>query len=152
MRPTSLAILLSALVLGVAGCGSDDDAGGEAAPTTAAEPALQVGLIVDRGQLDDDGFNELAYRGLQRAQDELGVKGRVVESASAADYIPNMSALARQSYDLIIGVGFAQGDAVGKVAQRYPKTKFAIIDVDHEFVPGKPATVQGLLISEEVVR
>jgi basic membrane protein A len=62
-----------------------------------------------------------------------------------------MSSLARQGYDLIIGVGFAQGDALGKVAQRFPDAKFAIIDVDHEFVPGKPANVQGLLFREEEV-
>jgi basic membrane protein A len=150
MRPASLAILCSALVLGLVGCGGDDD---EAAPATTAaqEEALQVGLITDLGQLDDDGFNELAYRGLQRAEAELGIKGRVVESASAADYIPNMTSLARQGYDLIIGVGFAQGDALGKVAQRFPKAKFAIIDVDQEFVPGKPANVQGLLFREEEV-
>jgi len=151
LRPTSLAILLSALLLGLAGCGDDD--GDEAAPATTAaqEETLQVGLITDLGQLDDNGFNELAYRGLQRAESELGIRGRVVESASAADYIPNMTSLARQGYDLIVGVGFAQGDALGKVAQRFPDTKFAIIDVDHEFVPGKPANVQGLLFREEEV-
>jgi basic membrane protein A and related proteins len=153
LRLTSLAILFSALVLGIAGCGSDGDDNDEAAPAATAEQeeTLQVGLITDLGQLDDDGFNELAFRGLQRAEDELGIKGRVVESASAADYIPNMTSLARQGYDLIIGVGFAQGDAIGKAAQRFPDTKFAIIDVDQAFVPGKPANVQGLLFREEEV-
>ena len=154
MLRATIPALLVALVL--AGCGgSDDDA---ASPSTTAatgtqeqEEALRVGLITDLGQLDDGGFNELAFRGLTRAEDELGVEGRVVESASAADYIPNMSSLARQGYDLIIGVGFAQGDAIGKVAQRFPDTRFAIIDVDHEFVPGQPANVQGLLFREEEV-
>ena len=113
--------------------------------------ALKVGLIVDRGQLDDNGFNELAFKGLKRAEQDLGVEGRVVESASAADYIPNMSSLARDGYDLIIGVGFAQGDAIGKAAKRFPKTKFAIIDVSQADVPGKPKNVQGLLFREEEV-
>ena len=154
MLRMSLPALLVALVL--AGCGGSDDetATTTAAPgTTSAEPEaeLQVGLITDLGQLDDDGFNELAFRGLTRAEEELGIEGRVIESASAADYIPNMSSLARQGYDLIIGVGFAQGDAIGKVAQRFPDTRFAIIDVDHEFVPGKPTNVQGLLFREEEV-
>ena len=149
-----LLALLTALTVGLSGCGSDDDEA--AAPTTAATTEaggeqLRVGLITDLGQLDDNGFNELAFRGLKRAEKELGVKGRVIESASAADYIPNMTSLARQGYDLIIGVGFAQGDAIGKVAQRFPKTDFAIIDVDQAFVPGKPANVQGLLFREEEV-
>jgi basic membrane protein A and related proteins len=145
LRLAPFAALLGALVL--AGCGgSEDDA---ATATTAADESLRVGLVTDLGQLDDDGFNELAYRGLQRAEKELGIRGRVIESASAADYIPNMTSLARQGYDLVIGVGFAQGDAVGKVAQRFPDTSFAIIDVDHAFVPGTPSNVQGLLFREE---
>ena len=157
LRATPLALLAALLSAGLvlAGCGGSDE---ETTTTTAAagtttepEAALRVGLITDLGQLDDDGFNELAFRGVTRAEEELGIEGRVVESASAADYIPNMSSLARQGYDLIIGVGFAQGDAIGKVAQRYPDTQFAIIDVDHEFVPGKPANVQGLLFREEEV-
>ncbi|MGH3071018.1 MAG: BMP family lipoprotein [Gaiellaceae bacterium] len=152
-RLIPLALLFSALVL--AGCGGSDDddaASTTTAPTeTEAAAPIKVGLITDLGQLDDNGFNELAFRGLTRAEDELGVEGRVVESASAADYIPNMTSLARQDYDLVIGVGFAQGDAIGKVAQRFPETSFAIIDVDQAFVPGKPANVQGLLFREEEV-
>jgi basic membrane protein A len=149
-RLLPLALLVSLVLL--AGCGGSDNQAGET--TTAAEPAakpIRVGLITDQGQLDDNGFNELAFRGLTRAEKELGIKGRVVESASAADYIPNMSSLAREGYDLVIGVGFAQGDAVGKVAQRFPDVGFAIIDVDQAFVPGKPKNVQGLLFREQEV-
>jgi basic membrane protein A and related proteins len=151
-RHTPRALLaLVVAVLALAGCGSDDDTAAPTTGTTAPEEALRVGLITDVGQLDDDGFNELAFRGLKRAQSELGVKGRVIQSASAADYIPNMTSLARAGYDLVIGVGFAQGDAIGKVAQRFPETNFAIIDVDQASVPGKPANVQGLLFREEEV-
>jgi len=148
-RTPAFALLLTLFAL--AGCGGSDDE--TAAPTTAppAEEAIRIGLIVDQGQLDDNGFNELAFRGLTRAEEELGVEGRVLESASAADYIPNMTSLARQGYDLVIGVGFAQGDAVGKVAQRFPDVRFAIIDVDQAFVPGMPGNVQGLLFREEEV-
>jgi basic membrane protein A len=139
--------MIAALALAVAGCGgsSDDGEGG------ASEDAIRVGLVADKGQLNDRGFNQLAYEGLQRAEDELGVEGRVVESASAADYIPNMSSLARQGYDLVIGVGFAQGDAIAQVAQRFPDTKFAIVDVDQSSLKGKPANVEGLLFREEQV-
>src|SRR5687768_1004319 len=153
-RLTPFLVLLSLLsVFVVAACGSDDeDAASTTAPATEpAEEQLRVGLITDLGQLDDNGFNELAFKGLTRAEEELGIEGRVIESASSADYIPNMTTLARSGYDLVIGVGFAQGDAVGKVAQKYPETKFAIIDVDQAFVPGKPANVQGLLFREQEV-
>jgi basic membrane protein A len=149
LRFLPLALVLALFAL--AGCGGDDEEATPPAATTAAAEQLRIGLIVDQGQLDDNGFNELAFKGLKRAERELGVKGRVIESASAADYIPNMTSLARQDYDLIVGVGFAQGDAIGKVAQRFPDVNFAIIDVDQAFVPGKPANVQGLLFREEEV-
>jgi basic membrane protein A and related proteins len=143
------AAVLGAVALLTAACGGDDD---EAAPaTTGAEPTLRVGLITDLGQLNDNGFNELAYKGLKRAESELGVAGRVVESRSASDYVPNMTALARQGYDLIVGVGFAQGDAVATTAKLFPDTKFAIVDVDQAFLKGKPANVVGLLFKEEQV-
>jgi basic membrane protein A and related proteins len=149
LRLTPLVLLLS--VLALAACGGSDDE--DATPATSTKPAEQVrvGLIVDKGQLDDNGFNELAFLGLKRAEKELAIEGRVIESATAADYIPNMTSLARDGYDLVIGVGFAQGDAIGKVAQRFPDVSFAIIDVDQAFVPGKPANVQGLLFREQEV-
>lgn len=145
------AALAAALVLAVgvvaAGCGSsnDESSGG------SDGQALRVGLVADAGQLNDNGFNELAYKGLLRAEDELGIDGRVVEATSAADYIPNMSTLARQGYDLVIGVGYAQGDAIAKTAARFPDTSFAIIDVDQSTLVGAPANVQGLLFREEQV-
>ena len=94
-------------------------------------------MLTDKGQLNDRGFNELAYNGLKRAERELEVQGRVLQAATAADYVPNMASLVRQDYDLIIGVGFAQGDAVAKAASRFPDTKFEIIDVDQSGLAGQ---------------
>ena len=145
----TLATLLAGVALLAAGCGGGDD---DAAPSTgAAPPTIRVALSADAGQLNDNGFNELAFNGLKRAEAELGAQIRVVESTSSADYIPNMSTLARNGYDLIIGVGFAQGDAVAAVAKKFPDTKFAIVDVDQSFLEGTPANVQGLLFREEQV-
>src|SRR4051794_18243112 len=149
----ALAGLVVAAALLAGGCGSNDsDAAGTTATTdTTAASAIKVGLTTDVGELNDNGFNELAYNGLKRAERELGVKGRVVESKSAADYVPNMSALARQGYDLVIGVGFAQGDAIAQTAKKFPNTKFAIVDVDQRDLKGKPSNVQGLLFREQEV-
>ena len=148
-------VALAAVVLGAAalasGCGGDDEASGTTTETTPPTSSLKVGLVADAGQLNDNGFNELAFKGLKRAERELGISGRVVEAKSAADYVPNMTTLARQGYDLIIGVGFAQGDAIAAAAKRFPDTSFAIVDVDQSFLKGKPANVQGLLFREEQV-
>jgi basic membrane protein A len=155
--PRWVALALVAVVAAVAaGCGgSSDETSGEGTTTAATETtpgkALKVGLVADAGELNDNGFNELAYKGLRRAERELGIKGRVVQANSAADYVPNMTTLARQGYDLIIGVGFAQGDAIAAAAKRFPDTSFAIVDVDQSSLKGKPANVQGLLFREEQV-
>jgi len=143
------AVLLGAATL-ASGCGGDESTGATT-ETTPPTSSLKVGLVADAGQLNDNGFNELAYKGLKRAERELGITGRVVEAKSVADYVPNMSTLARQDFDLIIGVGFAQGDAIAATAKRFPDTNFAIIDVDHSLLKGKPANVQGLLFREEQV-
>jgi len=153
-RRSLIAAALAIALLAAAGCGgsgSESSSGTTAATTTQAGKQLKVGLITDIGQLNDHGFNQLAYEGLQRAERQLGIKGRVVESKSAADYIPNMTTLARQGYDLIIGVGFAQGDAIDAAATRFPQTKFAIVDVDQASLKHKPANVVGLVFREQEV-
>jgi len=155
-RTSRWAVLgLVAVVAAVAaGCGGSDETSGSTTTTsteTTPSTALKVGLVADAGELNDNGFNELAYNGLKRAERELGIKGRVVEANSAADYVPNMTTLARQGYDLIIGVGFAQGDAIAAAAKRFPDTNFAIVDVDQASLKGKPANVQGLLFREQQV-
>src|SRR4029077_6242692 len=94
-------------------------------------------------------FNQLSYAGLKRAQAKLGVSGRVLLSKSNSDYITNLSALARQGYDLVIAVGFLMTDAVDTVAQQFPNTKFAIIDVDQRSMKHKPKNVEGLIFREQ---
>ena len=62
-----------------------------------------------------------------------------------------MTTLARQGYDVIIGVGFAQGDAIATAAKTFPDKKFVIIDVDQSGLKGKPTNVVGMLFREEQV-
>jgi basic membrane protein A len=120
--------------------------------TRAAAPAakaatLRIGLVTDIGGLNDRSFNHLAYLGLQEAQKKLGVQVKVLQSKSGSDYIPNLSTLAAQHYDLVIAVGFLMGDAVKAVSKQFPSTKFAIIDVDPAGADGK--NVLGLTFHEE---
>jgi basic membrane protein A len=152
------AILLAAfvLVLGVvaAGCGGDDDSGGSngsgtSSSSTPEKKAIKVGLVTDIGGLNDRSFNQLANEGLERAKSELGVEGRVLTSKSDADYVPNLSTLAQQKYDLVIGVGFLMSNAMNTVATKFPDTNFAIIDFSQAALKAKPANVRGLLFSEQ---
>jgi basic membrane protein A len=148
------AILMAAfvLILGVvaAGCGEDDDepSGGGSAATEEEQPAIKVGLVTDIGGLNDRSFNQLANEGLERAKSELGVEGRVLTSETEADYVPNLSSLAQQQYDLVVGVGFLMSDSINTVAKQFPQTNFAIIDFPHASLKDKPANVRGLLFKE----
>jgi len=150
------AVLLAAfvLVLGVvaAGCGGDDDSGsGDSGAAATATPAkkIKVGLVTDIGGLNDRSFNQLANEGLTKAGSDLGVDTRVLTSKSNADYVPNLSTLAQQKYDLVIGVGFLMADAMDTVAQKFPDTNFAIIDNSQATLKHKPTNVRGLLFAEQ---
>jgi len=149
MRAFRGAPLVLLLALLVAGCGGGGGGKSSAETSTVGKGPLRVGLVTDIGQLNDHGFNQLAYGGLLRAEKVLGVKGRVYQSASPADYIPNLSAFARQGYDLVISVGFDQAAAIAKAAAAYPKTHFAIVDVSNADLTGKPANVRGLIFKEQ---
>src|SRR3954467_10624973 len=118
-----LAFLLITLLVALAGCGGDDEGSGTTT-SAAGSDAVKVGLVTDIGGLNDRGFNQLAYQGLKRAQSQLGVDGRVLTSKSNADYVPNLSTLAQQRYDVVIGVGFLMADAMATVAKKFPNTKF----------------------------
>jgi basic membrane protein A and related proteins len=145
----------AALALGVAACGSSNNSstsssGSSTTSSTASQgKPIKVGLVTDIGGLNDRSFNHLAYVGLQRAEKELGIKGRVLTSKSNADYVPNLTTLAQQNYDLIIPVGFLMADATDAVAKQAPNAKFAIVDVDATGLKGKPTNVEGLLFKEQ---
>ncbi|HEV7639856.1 MAG TPA: BMP family ABC transporter substrate-binding protein, partial [Gaiellaceae bacterium] len=144
-------LLTVALAVLAAGCGSKKKAAGSttaASPTTTVTSSFKVGLSTDTGGLNDRSFNHLAYVGLQRAASELGVQTRVVTSKAPSDYIPNLTALAKQGFNLVIGVGFTEIDAVKTVAQAFPKTHFAIVDVSNAD-EGNLKNVEGLLFKEQ---
>ena len=156
-----LSLLVVTLAL-LAGCGSDDDesAGATTAATTEATdtgtdtgapagPSIRVGLVTDIGGLDDRSFNFLANQGLERAKEQLGVEGRVLVSRANSDYVPNLSSLAQQDYDLIVGVGFLMAESVEAVAKQFPDANFAIIDFSQAAMESKPANVRGLLFKEQ---
>jgi basic membrane protein A len=124
-------------------------AAGSAAPAKKGATPLKVAVITDIGGLNDKGFNALAYNGLKVAQRQYGVQGRVFISKSAADYVPNLTTAARQGYNLVIAVGFLMGDTTAAVAKKFPKTKFAIVDVNAGGLKGKPKNVRGIVFAEQ---
>lgn len=90
--------------------------------------SLKVGLVLDKGGKDDKSFNASAYEGAIKAQKDFQIDLKFVE-ATDTNAIENLHrAFARKKFDLIIGVGFAQQEAVRKVAAQFPKVNFALVD------------------------
>jgi basic membrane protein A and related proteins len=113
-----------------------------------SERRLRVGLVVEPTGVDDP-YSHGAYLGLERAVQELGIRGRVLTPAPKEGYVPSLSLLARQKYDLVIGVGFFAAPAIERVATRFPETGFAIIDVAHDDLAHRPKNVLGVVFREE---
>ena len=95
------------------------------------QPAMaefKVGLVLDRGGKDDKSFNTSAYEGATRAKAKLGIVLKYVEASDDNAFEPMLRAFAQREFDLIIGVGFAQKEAIQKVAAQFPDRHFAIVD------------------------
>jgi basic membrane protein A and related proteins len=143
--------LLAALALGAAACGDDDDDGGGGGGGGGEEQtaeSIKAGVVTDIGGLNDRSFNALANKGIKQAESDLGVETRVLISKSNGDYVPNLTTLAQQQFDLIIPVGFLMADAVNTVATQLPDANFAIVDFPAAELEDKPQNVQGLLFRE----
>ena len=111
------------------------EAGSEKAEESKAEKkdassgkGLKVGIVTDVGGVNDGSFNQSAWEGLQRAQKELGVEAKYLESKTDADYKPNIETFVDEDYDLIICIGYALADALKAESASNPDVKFAIVD------------------------
>jgi basic membrane protein A and related proteins len=91
---------------------------------------FRVGLVLDRGGKDDKSFNAAAYKGAMEAKKKLGVYVKYVEASDDNAFEPMMRAFAQKKFDLIIGIGFAQKEAIQKVAAQFPETHFALVDAE----------------------
>jgi len=112
----------------------------------AAEAPLKVGLVFDIGGKGDKSFNDSAYRGIEWAAADFGIEHIELEPGVDADREVNLRNLAMMGYDLIIGNGFMFTDSISAVADEFPDTKFAGVDV---WIPDKPNVVSLLFKEHE---
>ncbi len=95
----------------------------------APEPGKKrVAVVLSVGGLGDRSFNDMAYEGLLRAEEELGVVIAYGEPAAMSEDERYLAFYAEQGFDLVFAVGFLMHSALEKVAPKYPDTQFAIID------------------------
>lgn len=106
-----------------------------------------VGMATDTGGLGDKSFNDGVYEGLKKAESELGVEVRLVESKQQTDYVPNLSGFAEDGASLVFATGFLMAEAVVEVANQYPDVSFAGVDIFAG--DNAPSNFQGILFKEE---
>lgn len=129
-RVTKLVAVAAAATFALAACGGgsdSDDADTADAPTSD----VKVGLAYDVGGRGDQSFNDSAAAGLDKAKSEFGVEVKELEASNGetdAAREERLRLLADGGFNPVIGVGFAYATSMGKVAEEFPDTQFAIID------------------------
>lgn len=99
-----------------------------AAVPAAAQDTTRVGIVLSTGGLGDLSFNDASYRGLMRAEKELGIESQYIEPADPSEDETALRRFATRGFDLVIGVGFQMSDTLQIVAADYPNVNFAHVD------------------------
>ena len=100
-------------------------------------------VVFDMGGKFDKSFNEGVYNGVEKFKKETGINYKSFEITNPTQREQVIRKMAKRGANPIIGIGFAQGPAIDKVAGEFPNTKFAIIDM----VVNKP-NVQSIVFKE----
>lgn len=109
----------------------------------------KVGLVFDVGGKDDKSFNESAWRGVMRAEAELGVYVQTIEPGDGSDRETALRQFAAANFDLVIGVGFIFSSDLERLAAQYPDTQFAGIDFSPTQGVVSPPNLIGLQFREQ---
>jgi len=89
-----------------------------------AEPAV----VFDMGGKFDKSFNEAAYNGMEKWKKETGKSYLEFEVTNESQREQALRRIAEKGASPIVGIGFGQASAIGKLAKEFPKLQFAIID------------------------
>lgn len=116
-----LLLLLAFTVYGCAGTHSE-------APDCKSVDVFCVGLVTERGVIDDHASNQAAWEGIQQAGKEQDMVANYIETTDARDYEKNISTFGEAGYDVIVTAGYAQSKATLKSAGIYPNSMFIGID------------------------
>ena len=105
-----------------------------AAAITLAAATAQAGdfkpaVVYDMGGKFDKSFNEGVYNGVKRFTEETGIEVMEFEVNNEAQRQRAMERLIQRGATALLGVGFAQADAIASVAEANPDAQFGIIDV-----------------------
>ncbi|WP_406453984.1 BMP family ABC transporter substrate-binding protein [Streptomyces sp. NBC_00876] len=123
---TAACAITAALALTATACGSSSDE-----DTSSDSGQMKIGMAYDVGGRGDNSFNDSAARGLDKAKAEFDAQTKELTAKTGetpADREQRLQSLAEGGYNPVIAVGFAYKDAVDKIAPKYPKVNFGLVD------------------------
>lgn len=94
----------------------------------AKAPGEYKMVLVLPGPVNDQSWNATNYAGLQAVNKELGTKMEYVENVQASDYESTFRNYAERGYDLIMAAGTQFDEPAARVAPKYPKTVFCVVN------------------------
>lgn len=134
----TMTMIASLLTTGITGCSNKNN--NDTTNNTDNEE-YSIAMITDVAGVNDHSFNQSAWEGLKKAEKDLGVKVKYLESKQDADYSTNVETLIDEDVDLIVGVGSKLAPTIEKAAMDYPEQKFVIVDETYEKIPSNVETV-----------
>ena len=88
---------------------------------------INVGLVLSSGGLGT-GFNQMAYDGLKKAEDEGLITFKYVEPSNITEDLVFLRDFSREdNFDLVIGMGSVVAESIKKVTTEFPNQKYAIV-------------------------
>ena len=104
-------------------------AGVAVAPAAQAGTKQKVCVALDTAGINDKSFNQTSYDGAKAAL-KAGYASSIqyLPAKSGSDYAPNIQKFINQKCTMIIGIGYALGDAIKASAAKNPGVKYAIVD------------------------
>ena len=97
--------------------------------TTSFAADFKPAVVFDMGGKFDKSFNEGVWNGVQRFTEETGIEVMEFEVTNETQREQAMRRMVQRGATLVLGVGFAQADAINAVAADNPDKLFSIIDV-----------------------
>jgi basic membrane protein A len=125
-------IATAALALTATACGStSSDSDSSSSASAGSGSGVKIGLAFDVGGRGDRSFNDSAARGADKAKSEFGGSTKELtakNSDTEADREQRLTDLAQAGYNPVVGVGFSYAASMAKVAAKFPKVSFGIVD------------------------
>lgn len=92
-----------------------------------AKDDFKVAIVLP-GVITDRSFNQSGYEGVKTAAEKLHIKFAYSEKTAQPDQPEALADYARRGYNLVIGHGGEFQESVNRIAGRFPKTQFLVVN------------------------